>query len=334
MGKRTTFLIVLNAVLLFAGSAFLPNRGTLLCAAPQASISGVLGPPAGVQPPANISPDEMAAICNKRAVLTGQYDSLRSAVDSDYSAMRWTQTFFQTKVDQFNWWANFTQNYNSFKEARDSVSDALKPGLFAIEAVKEGPVLAILKQDIEWTTFNVMDAATGQVSKARLQALEQMTEDQLKQLKTQQDQMKKDIQALKDVSAQLQPLPACDTTKLIPKEPQQPVSPSQNATVVGTPQTPPAAPPAQQVVSTPSGNHTGLVLLVGGLGAAGAVAYAAGVAMKNQANSSGGGTSSGHCVATAPANACGACTCSGDCGSSSQCGGDDCWTSGSTPPFC
>lgn len=26
MGKRTTFLIVLNAVLLFAGSAFLPNR--------------------------------------------------------------------------------------------------------------------------------------------------------------------------------------------------------------------------------------------------------------------------------------------------------------------
>ena len=333
MEERKRFFIVLNALLLLAGSALLPNRGTLLCAAPQASVSGVLGPPAGVQPPASITPDEMAAICNKRAVLTGQYDSLRSAVDADYTAMQWTQTFFQTKVDQFDWWANFTQNYNNFKEARESVSDALKPGLFAIEAVKEGPVLAILKQDIEWTTFNVIDAATGQISKSRIQALEQMTEDQLRQLKNQQEQMKKDIQALKAVSSQLQPLPACDTTKLIPKEPQQPVSPAQNAMVVGTPQTPPPTPPAQQVVSGGGTNHTGLILLGGGLGVAGVAAYAAGVAMKNQANSS-SGTSSGHCASTSPQNACGACTCSGDCGSSSQCGGDDCWTSSSVPPFC
>ena len=96
--------------------------------------------------------------------------------------------------------------------------------------------------------------------------------------------------------------------------------------------------PGNSAVSKPTGGgHTGLWLLGGALGAGGAAAYAAGVAMKNQgSNSSSGGQVSGHCDGLAPTNACGACTCTPDvnCSSSPQCGGDDCWTSGSTPPFC
>jgi len=85
------------------------------------------------------------------------------------------------------------------------------------------------------------------------------------------------------------------------------------------------------------GGHTGLMLLVGGGAAAGVAAYAAGVAMKNNAaGGSGGGSVGGHCDGLAPSNACGACTCTPNvnCSSSPQCGGDDCWTSGPTPPFC
>jgi hypothetical protein len=95
-------------------------------------------------------------------------------------------------------------------------------------------------------------------------------------------------------------------------------------------------PPATSQLRAPGASHTGLVLLMGGLGAAGAVAYAAGVAMKNASTSDGGGSVSGHCDGTSPSNACGACSCTQNvnCGSASQCGGGDCWTSGSTPPFC
>jgi hypothetical protein len=95
-------------------------------------------------------------------------------------------------------------------------------------------------------------------------------------------------------------------------------------------------PPATPSQVNSGGGHTGLILLVGGGTVAGVAAYAAGVAMKNASTASGGGTVSGHCDGTAPTNACGACTCTPDvnCSSSSQCGGDDCWTSSSTPPFC
>jgi len=99
------------------------------------------------------------------------------------------------------------------------------------------------------------------------------------------------------------------------------------------------APGSSEVSKPTGGSHAGLWILGGVLGAGGAGAYAAGVAMKNQnanSSSSSGGQVNGHCDGAAPSNACGACTCTPDvnCGSSPQCGGDDCWTSSSTPPLC
>jgi hypothetical protein len=225
----------------------------------------------------------MAAICNKRAELTRQYDSLRSAVDSDYKQMAWAQADFQTNVGKIDWWADFTQKYDSFKEAREAVLDALRPGRIAIATVREGPAIALLREEIEWTTFNVMDAATGQVSKHRIEALTQMTEDQLRLLKIQQKRMEKDVSDLKKVSLQLQPLLACDMTLLVRKEPGESGNLLQKATTLGTAQTEPPPTPAKQVKG--GGGHTGLILLVGGGAAAGVAAYAVGVAMKNQSSS-------------------------------------------------
>jgi hypothetical protein len=95
----------------------------------------------------------------------------------------------------------------------------------------------------------------------------------------------------------------------------------------------PANPPSDTTLSNPPApptDHTGAVLLIGGLGAAGVAAYAVGE-MYNPANktSSGSGGGSGQCNGLSPKNACGSCT------SDAQCGGsDDCWTGGGSAPFC
>lgn len=102
----------------------------------------------------------------------------------------------------------------------------------------------------------------------------------------------------------------------------------------------PANPAPNNSVKPKGSGHPGLIVLgLGGAAAAGVAAYELGVAMKNQNNSSsssgGGQTLNGHCASTSPSNACKACTCTaGQCNPSSQCGGDDCWTSSTTPPFC
>ena len=99
----------------------------------------------------------------------------------------------------------------------------------------------------------------------------------------------------------------------------------------------------EPVKAPKGGGHTGLIILgLGGAAGAGVAAYELGTNLNNQTSSSssssssgGSGQLNGHCASTSPANACKACTCpAGQCNPSSQCGGDDCWTSSPTPPFC
>ena len=113
---------------------------------------------------------------------------------------------------------------------------------------------------------------------------------------------------------------------------------------------PPAAPPpATPPPATPAptakkgGSALPMVLLLGTLAAGGLMigAYcqqnpvACGGTADTSTDGYGGGSASGRCSADSPAHACAACTCvPGHCNPSSQCGGGDCWTSSSVPPFC
>jgi len=107
------------------------------------------------------------------------------------------------------------------------------------------------------------------------------------------------------------------------------------------PVTPPPDTPAPKAKK--GGSALPLVVLLGTLAAGGLMlgAYcnqnpaACGGTADTSSDGYGGGSASGRCSADSPANACAACTCvPGHCNPSSQCGGGDCWTSSSVPPFC
>ncbi len=228
------------------------------------------------QEQADITPEQMAEICNKRAVLQRRHDSLQEAVNSDYSTMNWAGADFQKETSDFEGWASRVEDTQRIREEREAIEDALRPGSMAIEIAKEGPLIALLKEEVSWAYFNVLDAATGQIQKHKIEALSRMTEDQLKMLKQQQYQMKQDVLSFKEVSTKLQGLASCDTTKLVIKEP-GPEQPTQTA----------SATPAKTPRSTSPAHHGHTGLIVGGvLAGVGVVGVAAAVAAKSNSSAS------------------------------------------------
>jgi hypothetical protein len=148
--------------------------------------------------------------------------------------------------------------------------------------------------------------------------LTELTEDQLKTLKSLSDQLRSDTKASVQARAELSQAQrvfaggSCDSTKLVRKS------------AGDVPKPTPEKPPKE-------GSHTVRNVVLGVGGAVLGTAVIAGVAAYAQQSQQ----LSGHCDGTAPANACGVCTCAaGSCNPSPQCGGGDCFTSSTTAPFC
>jgi len=141
------------------------------------------------------------------------------------------------------------------------------------------------------------------VSLQRIDQLTRLTVGQLQLLKEYSLALKRDANDAASVRKELASLPPCDSTKLVKK---------------------------------PSGGHTGTILLVGGVAAAGAVAVAAGEALKNLSS---GGQVNGQCTCVGCATLCQPCTCTPnvDCVDNPTCGtagGASCWYSSLPAPFC
>src|SRR6202035_5830813 len=132
----------------------------------------------------------------------------------------------------------------------------------------EGPVAEVqckfLGKELPWTARNVVNASNDLIYNYKVKNLLRMTDQQLETLKRQQDQMKQDVLHLKDVNTQLKGAPACDTTKLVAKEP----GPQPNST--------PTSPTTAKRNPPPNHPHTGLIVggvLLGAGAAGGAAAY-------------------------------------------------------------
>lgn len=209
------------------------------------------------------TPEQMADICNKRATLSQQQTKLQDAVASDHTLMQWAGSDFQKNASDFNEWAN-----RLTEEQRNAIEEQAKGALNMGGAALSGDVEEFLSEEIKWAASNAYDAATGQLDKAKLNNLTKMNLGELKILKREQDQMKQDVLSLKSVSAQLQGLAPCDTTKLVKKEPTQESSSAQQVASK-------AAAPAATATAAKGGSHA-LMWILGGGAAAGGAAYAAG----------------------------------------------------------
>jgi hypothetical protein len=167
------------------------------------------------------------------------------------------------------------------------------------------PLLEAVK---ELDSLGVLAYEAGKVGNGvyNLSKLSQVSEDQLRELPNYTNKYKADVDALNQAKRILDQAKSCDSTKLVRKP--------------------------EQKGGMSNGTKAALVVL--GVGGAAGGAAAAVLASQNKSSSSGQLT--GQCVGTAPANACGTCTCTPNvnCNPSPQCGGDDCFTSGSPAPFC
>jgi hypothetical protein len=291
-----------------------PPAGTPITGGGQ-PISG----PGVTQGQPDFTPDQMAVICNKRAKWEPKQTDLKDAVARDYAAIKWAGQDFQQKSSAMDAWGEH------FSESEKEVIQHNVEGMLNIsKAVVDLDEKDFLLEEIAWTKDMVVDAVTGQIDQAAFNHLTQMTEDQLKTLKAETEQLKNDTAALKGVNAQLEGVPQCDSTKLVVKEPAPPASSG------STPTPPPTA--------APKSNHAGLI--VGGVVVGGAAAAAALVLGKGVTSpSSSSGEVTGQCDGFEGANACQPCTCLPDasggagCVDSSECPDGSCFTQ--TPaPFC
>jgi hypothetical protein len=67
---------------------------------------------------ADVSPDEMARICNERTGLEQQQTELRGIVNNEYAQVEWAKPEFQKNADEFDAWGRVAENARKDREER------------------------------------------------------------------------------------------------------------------------------------------------------------------------------------------------------------------------
>lgn len=229
----------------------------------------------------DMSPEQMAAVCNKFNSLTQQQEKLKDALDSDYAEMKWARAYFQKNSAEFEAWNQLVQTMDQFHEAQENFEQAMDAKDAATVLAQPETAVEVAMGKLASMDFNAplnaTEAINGQEAKAGIQSLSGATEKHLKLLAREQSQMKHDALALKGVASQVQAMGSapCDSTKLVKSS--HPQTNAAETTASAAKGSVPAS-----AMKAGSASHARLiagVLLVGG-GAAGAAAYELGKSVK------------------------------------------------------
>jgi hypothetical protein len=274
----------------------------------------------GAKASADITPDQMADICNKRASLGDQQAKLADAVPTDKLELQTLYQQFQKNAANAQWWGDYLNKVNKDSEQINHALDKLDPLDQLKKVLKTPDVQTPTGSTSTIPTSTVPSEEIGEKLSSPLEELDDyktiaqgvvawvddisaiagnikinqtdatITND-LSTLQTWGKKLVDDLANFQRVNQALAALPACDTTKLVQKEPSPSnASPSSSTDSSSTP------PPAKQA-ATSSGNHAGLILgtvLVGGALVGG---VAAAESMSHAATTTSGSSSGGNCSA-------------------------------------